>query len=191
MDDQGFIVTDRPRQHGDAWDGLLQEHVRLHGRRFFHIAYGILRDAHAAEDACQAALLKGWTLRDRIAEAGALHAWLLRVVITESLRLLRRRRSEARLQRHLVGSAPDGMSPAERVEFDEAFRAALADLPETTQTVVVLRLVEGLSGNEVKRVLGCSASEVSRRLHYGMEYLRERLSKTYLQQDGQPYHALR
>ena len=52
-------------------------------------------------------------------------------------------------------------------------RTSIAELPEQTQLVIVLRLVEGMSGNEVKSLLGCSASEVSRRLHNGMDHLRQ------------------
>jgi DNA-directed RNA polymerase specialized sigma24 family protein len=32
--------------------------------------------------------------------------------------------------------------------------------------------MEGLSGNDVKELLGCSASQVSRILHEGLEHLR-------------------
>jgi DNA-directed RNA polymerase specialized sigma24 family protein len=34
-----------------------------------------------------------------------------------------------------------------------------------------------MSGNEVKVILGCSASEVSRQLYLGMEMLRELLAE--------------
>ncbi len=67
----------------------------------------------------------------------------------------------------------------ESVDFSDCFANALAELPELTQTVVVLRLVEQLSGKEVKAILGCSGSEVSRRLHAGMDHLRERLAGAY------------
>ena len=32
--------------------------------------------------------------------------------------------------------------------------------------------MEGLAGNDVKELLGCSAAEVSRQLHRGLEQLR-------------------
>ena len=75
------------------------------------------------------------------------------------------------------------MERDERAELRGMLEDSLAELPEPTQVVVVLRLLEGMAGNEVKAVLGCSASEVSRRLHHGMEHLRQRLSKTYTVSD--------
>jgi DNA-directed RNA polymerase specialized sigma24 family protein len=54
--------------------------------------------------------------------------------------------------------------------------AALRELPDLTRAVVVLRIMQGMSGNEVKGLLGCSAAEVSRRLYSGMEQLRTLLS---------------
>jgi RNA polymerase sigma-70 factor (ECF subfamily) len=157
---------------------MLLEQMRLHGRRLFRIAYGILGESHAAEDTCQQVILKAWELRDQVRDPAALQGWLMRVTVTESLQLVRRRRTDWKLRDMDPPRTPEGMSPMERAEFREVLHAALADLPELTRTVVVLRLIQGMSGNEVKAVLGCSASEVSRRLHHGMEYLRERMART-------------
>ena len=54
---------------------------------------------------------------------------------------------------------------------------AMDRLPETARMVVALRVMHGLSGNEVKDLLGCSAGEVSRQLHRGMEQLRGLLAE--------------
>lgn len=173
-------MTQQLRQPAGDWDRVLIDQIRAHGRQFFRVAYGILRDSHAAEDTCQQVLLRAWELRDRIVDPTALQAWLLRVTVTESLQVVRRRKSEIHARAELEKTPSDGMSEAEKAEFREVFHAALCELPELTQVVVVLRSVQGMSGNEVSRMLNCSASEVSRRLHHGMEYLRERMSETYM-----------
>jgi len=56
--------------------------------------------------------------------------------------------------------------------------AALATLPEALREVLVLRMMQGISGNEVAELLGISAAEVSRRLHAGMQRLREFLGES-------------
>jgi RNA polymerase sigma-70 factor, ECF subfamily len=183
-------VTMQPRQPADDWERMLREQARLHGRQFFRVAFGILRDTHAAEDACQHVLMKAWELRERIRDPVALQAWLLRVIVTESLQMVRRRKSELHAYGEYVPDSGAQMSEADRAEFRELFHAALADLPEQTQVVVVLRLIDGMTGNEVKNLLACSASEVSRRLHHGMEYLRERMARTYLGCDKDTRHAM-
>jgi len=140
------------------------------------LAYGILRDAHAAEDVCQQAFLRACECGPATGQSAALHAWLAKVVVNESLQLLRRKKCERSVLQNASWSrqatAQSGANPGVR----EQVMVALAELPETTRLVVVLRIMEGISGNEVKELLGCSASEVSRRLYLGVEELRTRLT---------------
>ncbi|NLX21279.1 MAG: sigma-70 family RNA polymerase sigma factor [Phycisphaerae bacterium] len=151
-------------------------------RRCFRLAWGVLRDVHAAEDVCQEAFLKAMQKQAQIRDPNALAGWLLRVVVNESLALLRRRQVDERARDKLKADGPHAeasLDGAEREEFTVQFQRVLGELPLQTQTVVVMRLVEGMSGNEVSRVLSCSPSEVSRRLHTGLEHLRQRLGSIY------------
>ena len=162
----------------ETWGALLGERVREDGRLYFLLAFGVLRDAHGAEEACQQAMLKAWDQRGRI-EPGKLRAWLARVVVNESLYVARRRKVErswadAQAPRH---AEPGGPAPLEAMATREAVTLAMDRLPETARTVVALRVMQGLSGNEVKELLGCSAAEVSRQLHAGMEQLRGLLAE--------------
>ena len=161
----------------ESWSALLAERVREDGRLYFRVAYGVLRDPHGAEEACQQAMLKAWDHRDRI-EPATLRAWLARVVLNESLYVARRRKVE---QRWMAARAhPDagpGPTSLDALATREAVMLAMDRLPETARTVVALRVMHGLSGNEVKDLLGCSAGEVSRQLHRGMEQLRGLLAE--------------
>ena len=116
--------------------------------------------------------MKAWQHRGLLRHRGALGSWLVRVVTNESLRVLRRRKVVARATVRQGLSLTRPMGPDEQVELKDTVMVALGELPERTRLVVVLRLMQGRSGNEVKQMLGCSASQVSRRLHEGMEYLR-------------------
>ena len=175
------------------WQRVLAEAIARHGRRCYRIAWGVLRDAHAAEDVCQQAFLKAWEMQDRIREPGALGGWLLRVVCTESLQILRRRKSDQRYQELAARRGPGepAFSEAERGEFIEKVREGIGELPPSTQAVVALRLIEGLSGNEVSAIMGFGAPEVSRRLHLGLEHLRRRLAGTYALDAGRGGHEMR
>jgi RNA polymerase sigma-70 factor (ECF subfamily) len=165
-----------------GWGALLSEQIRQHGRLFYRLAYGVLGDAGAAEDACQQALLKAWEQRDRVqAQQGgaALRGWLARVVVNESLQAARRRKTE--LRANAARTQADAAAPApaprhEQADLRKAVLAALEHLPETPRLVVALRVMQDMSGNEVKDLLGCSAAEVSRQLHHGMELLRPLLA---------------
>jgi RNA polymerase sigma-70 factor (ECF subfamily) len=160
-----------------TWASLLAEQIRQNGRLFFRLAFGVLRDAASAEDVCQQAFSKAWEHRVEIAGAESIRGWLAKVVINESLAVVRCRKAE---QRALSSRAEidRGLSnaPEAGTELRESVLAALDRLPETPRLVVALRLMQGISGNEVKAILGCSASEVSRQLYLGMEMLRELLA---------------
>ena len=143
------------------------------GRLFFRLAFGVVRDAAAAEDACQQAMMKAWAQRDRIDNPQTLRAWLARTVVNESLQIARRVRIERRVLNHHAISAEGVVAGAEGGFGDrEAVLRAMEQLDEEVRAVVTLRIIEGLSGNEVKDLLGCSAAGVSRRLHEGLEQMR-------------------
>lgn len=160
---------------GDGgWRTLLSEQFSQSGRLLYRLAYGILRDAPAAEDACQQALLKAWERRDELRDAARLRSWLARVVVTESLQARRRQKIERRVL-VLQGGEPQ-QTEIGPLGLRESVLAAMQQLPEQARLVVALRLMQGVSGNEVKDLLGCSAGEVSKQLHRGMKILRELLA---------------
>lgn len=142
----------------------------------FKIARRIVGDAASAEDVCQQVYLKALNARDRIQDPALLAGWLTRVVINESLDVLRvrKRQRKAYEARGEVGWAgPSPASDQESVELREHVASLLERLDEPVRTVVVMRTMQGMSGNEVKRTLGCSAALVSRRLHQGLDQLRK------------------
>jgi RNA polymerase sigma-70 factor (ECF subfamily) len=161
-----------PLNESRAWD----EYVRQNGRRLFVVAYRILRDEAAAADACQQALCRAWACRAQLRDPGALGAWIHRAVTNECYGLLRKRRLRDGLSLDRQGEpGARGAPPQQAWEHGRDIQEALDALPAKTRAVVVLRLVHGYSGNEASECLGVGASEISRRLHEGMESLRRLL----------------
>jgi RNA polymerase sigma-70 factor (ECF subfamily) len=161
-------------QSDEQWRELLADQVRQHARLWFRLAYDILRDSHAAEDVCQQALLRGWSNRQRLREPGLLRSWLARTVINESLAMLRRGKTEKRVLDDRLRLGDSHATPDDALATREAVMIRLDELSEDVRAVVALRIMQGMSGNEVKDLLGCSASQVSRMLHEGLEQLRSR-----------------
>jgi RNA polymerase sigma-70 factor, ECF subfamily len=161
--------------HGQSdrdWRELLAEQVRQHARLWFRLAYDVLHDAHAAEDVCQQALLRAWSNRDQLRDAGQLRAWISRTVVNESLQVLRRRRVEVRARDHHAKPEVTRELPDDPIAAREQVVMGLEALSEPVRAVVALRIMEGMSGNNVKELLGCSAAQVSRMLHEGLDQLR-------------------
>jgi RNA polymerase sigma factor (sigma-70 family) len=164
---------------------ILSEQVRQSGRLLFRVAYGLLRDAAGAEDVCQQTFMNAWEHRGQIRSPAALRSWLATTVTNRSLEVLRRRRTEQRVLRLDLASRSDieGLRVHEG-ELRDAILDGLAKLPEQTRLIVVLRVMRGLSGGEVKDLIGCSASEVSRQLHRGLEQLRHLLPELETEING-------
>ncbi len=170
-------MDDRPVDDPE-WKSVLSDQVRHNGPLFFRLAYGVLRNRDAARDACQQALLKACKHHQNFREAGKIKSWLARVVVNESLLMRRRGGIEKRVLARHGPTLSARISTAEPVnaEMRESVLAALEKLPEDLRLVVALRKMEGLSGNQVKDLLGCSAGEVSKQLHRGLELLQGLLS---------------
>jgi len=167
---------------GAEWRKRIGEQVADNGRLFFDLAFRVLRDAGAAEDVCQQALLKALQAQDELRGSDSLKAWLARVVVNESLQIHRRQKIEQQALRR-AAAVPTDPDPPEP-DLRPSVLRAVAQLPDTTRVVVTLRLLHGMSGNQVKDLLACSAVEVSRQLHRGMEQLRQSLSEWEHSKEG-------
>ena len=160
-------------EEDQQWLGRLDSHVRQHGRFYHGLAYGVLGNQENAADVCQQAFLRAWEHRGRIRDCTALRSWLARVVLNESFCLLRRSRTEQRVLKDLAHAAAVPPGPAALAERRDLALVALAQLPEPIRDVVALRLIQGMSGNQVSELLGTSPWDVSRRLHEGLDRLRQ------------------
>ncbi|HSZ55558.1 MAG TPA: sigma-70 family RNA polymerase sigma factor [Tepidisphaeraceae bacterium] len=156
---------------GDAqWRALLAEQFGQSSRLLYRLAYGILREPGSAEDACQQALTRAWERRGELRDPALLQSWLARVVVTESLQTRRRGQIERRVLSDPARQPHE--QPPPDTDLREGVLKAMEQLPEQARLIVALRVMQGVSGNDVKDLLGCSAAEVSRQLHRGLEMLR-------------------
>jgi RNA polymerase sigma-70 factor, ECF subfamily len=149
---------------------LLAGLVESHGWLYYKLAYRVLRHRQAARDACQQAFVKAIERLKELRSVHSLNAWISTVVIREALQMRRRLEIESRV---LAKYGSSDFAPEEEDWISrEAVREALLQLPDETRTIVVYRIVEKLSGAEVKKIMGCSESHISRQLHHGMDLLR-------------------
>jgi RNA polymerase sigma-70 factor (ECF subfamily) len=180
MDEQAFVDA---ACQGDvpAFNQLV---LRYQGVAY-NVAFRILGQADAAEDATQEAFLSAYraigTLR-----GGSFQNWLLRIVTNECLDQLRtgKRRSMLALDglpaepEYLSHLADPGESPHQAVERQELARVlqeAILALPPGQRSVVVLADVQGLTYQEVAEVLAISVGTVKSRLSRARGSLRDRL----------------
>lgn len=136
-----------------------------------------------AEDALQDGLLAAWRGAATFRRDSAVRTWLFQVLVHACRRRQRRRSGEP--SRHdpveQAGEIPGPEShPDERLaarQVGEAIDAALAAMPEEAREVLVLRDVDGLSGDETAAALGLSLAAMKSRLHRARLELKERVER--------------
>lgn len=148
--------------------------VALHRGPVYRLALRLTGQGALAEDVLQETFLVALRSLEKWRGEGSLRAWLYS--IARSRALMAHRRTEARAEESVpleeLGLAAGwGLPPSDalgrRLEAREALEAGLGRLEAEEREVVVLRDVEGLSGEEAAAVLGLSLPAMKSRLHRG------------------------
>jgi RNA polymerase sigma-70 factor (ECF subfamily) len=162
-------------------DDALALLVRAHHDRVYRFGRRVCRDDYDADDAVQEAFRKLAARPDVARDPGVL-SWLFAVVRQTCLRLLRPFARERRALGERVNELDDVPSAAlgpqaalEQWRLVHAVHAAIADLDPMHREVLVLRDLEGLTGEEAARALGLPEATMKTRLHRARAELRERL----------------
>src|SRR5262249_11699191 len=139
--------------------------MRRYNRRLYRIARSILSNDDVAEEAVRTAYVRAFANLDRYEPAGKFGAWLARLAFNES----------QTLRRHVAGVPPltvvqstpatSGDTQDSTIVSRQQLEDAIDALPEVFRTVLVLRVVEDLSGVEVAVCLGLNETTVRTRLY--------------------------
>jgi RNA polymerase sigma-70 factor (ECF subfamily) len=180
---------------------LLAELATTPARKGYGIAYDLLGNRAEAEEAVQDALARACESIGDLRDPAAAPAWFLRIVTTQCLRNLRRRR----LKRKLLGwwpganepetdAAPSrpietgtediaermhasgGPAPREALEDQQALGALfgrLGDLSPQQRTALILRYGHDMPVAEVAEMLGVELATVKTHLVRGLARLRD------------------
>ena len=166
------------------------ELVNRHYRRAVRVAFGILKDAHDAEDVVQDAFSRVYRRLATFDGGASFYTWLYRIVVNLSIDTLRKRKRDRRIDNQADDAAralelgrgawpgfddtcPDGA--AERRDLAKKLRRAFQDLPEIHQAVLMLRELEGLSYEEIAKTLGIKKGTVMSRLFNARRIMQTRL----------------
>ncbi len=134
----------------------------------YRIAYSIVRDRAAAEDAAQESCATVHRSIATLRSAGAFRVWFYRIVAREALRQTR-------------SSALQTAQGAEQVPTDRESRIdvsrALGSLAPDLRAAVVLHYYAELTSKEIGAVLGVAAATVRFRLMLARRHLKPLLSE--------------
>jgi RNA polymerase sigma-70 factor, ECF subfamily len=161
-------------QHGDA--GAFAAVVRRWQRPVARFLARLLGPAAPVADLTQDVFVRAHQAIGRYRETGAFSTWLYQIALNLARDAARRAsRAPVRLPDEVPATAAGVETVWERQELADAVAAALADLPAPLREVLVLRHYEGLSFEQMGRVLGIPASTLKSRFAVALGRVRKRL----------------
>jgi RNA polymerase sigma-70 factor, ECF subfamily len=167
-------------------EAAYEQLVRAESRHLLTVARRLLRNEEDAQDAVQQAFLSAFRALPTFNGHCRLSTWLHRIVTNAALMKLRSRsrRPEESIEDLLPRFQDDGhhveqyqewtLPPDARIARHETrmgIRAAIAQLPDSYRTVLLLRDIEELSTEETAQVLGLNTNTVKIRLHRARQAL--------------------
>jgi len=162
-------LVERARRGDDVAFGEL---VDTDGNRCFAIAYRILRDVDAAQDAVQQAFLLAWRDLPRLRNIERYDVWLHRLLVNACYEESRRRRRWSGRIRELPVDGPAAPDPMVSVVDRDLIERVFARLTPEHRAVFVLHHYAGLPVATIAEVVGVPVGTVKSRLHHATRSLR-------------------
>ena len=170
---------------------------RRYQHKAFAVAVGILRREQDALDVVQESFIKVFQHLDSFQGSSSFYTWLYRIVTNKAIDLLRRRGKASETsfddmvgrKEAMVVDAGDlapsrtGADPHRQIarrELIDHVNRALDTLSPTHRAVIMLREQQGLSYEEMSKVMKCSKGTIMSRLHHARKNLQSALAP-YLQ----------
>ncbi len=146
--------------------------ARENAKRLYAHAAVMLRNASDAEDAAEEALYKLFKRNKPFESEEHCRAWLIRVTINESLKILRRRKRYTDDPEELEKITKQFGYPEQSELFE-----AVSSLEGKYKSVILLYYYEDMSAEKTAKALGISRTAVTTRLDRARKLLRGELER--------------
>ena len=154
--------------------------------RLVYSVYKFLKDFELAQDIAQEAFIKAYKNIEKFRGDSQFYTWIYRIAINTAKNVVstKARKSEVydneTTDQLLSESAttpenPENILQAEQLRSE--INKALQNLPEDIRVTLSLREFDGLSYEEIAKVLECPIGTVRSRIHKGREMLDQTFSK--------------
>lgn len=163
--------------------------ITAHETALLRYVTRLVNDADAAKDVVQETFLKLFRVWQNGARAtDNLRLWLYRVAHNAAIDYIRREQRRRRLheQEALERVAPDPTDPNDPPERVQIVMGHLRCLDLAERQVLLLRIQEGLSYQEISLITGRTKGNIGCILHHAVKKISESLKKAGLIQKGGP-----
>ncbi|HON07826.1 MAG TPA: sigma-70 family RNA polymerase sigma factor [Verrucomicrobiota bacterium] len=181
------ITLVKRSQNGDleAYDEL----VRRYQERIYNIIYNMTANRDITDDLAQETFIKAFRAIKSFKGDSSFYTWLYRIAVNKTLNHIKNRKEGIAMSLNSVDinveNHPDLVSlindktPLREInlnEIQEKLNIALLKLSEKHRLVVIMHDVEGMSHDEIAKILDCNSGTVRSRLFYARQQLQQLLS---------------
>lgn len=174
-------------QGGDlaAYDDL----VRRYQERIYATVYHMTSNHEDANDLAQDAFIKAYRAINSFKGDSSFFTWVYRIAVNKTLNFLKQRKKRAFMSLNdldfnaehdpdLVALISDKTPRRDLglAELQEQLNEAMRKLSDTHRLVVTLHDVQGLSHDEISKIMDCNTGTVRSRLFYARQQLQAYLS---------------
>jgi len=180
------VLVERARQGDlDSYDAL----VRRYQERIYATVYHMTANHEDASDLAQEAFIKAFQALRSFKGGSSFYTWVYRIAVNKTINFLKQRKNRNHLSLDDLDlnaeHDPDLVAlisektPRREInlsELQEKLNTAMLKLSETHRLVVTLHDVQGLSHEEIAKIMGCNIGTVRSRLFYARQQLQAHLS---------------
>ncbi|NSW55811.1 MAG: sigma-70 family RNA polymerase sigma factor [Armatimonadetes bacterium] len=185
----GLSGTVEPTTDADDFARIVEQNYQ----RVYSVIFRMIEDREEAEDLTQDTFVNAYRAFDSFRHESQVYTWLYRIAVNLTKNRLdrrrRRRNSEGPSLDEPVAMEDDELSrqvedfrrapdrSAENAELERILSEEVIRLRPEYKEVVILRDYEGLSYEQIARVVGCSVQAVKSRLFRARSVLRRALAE--------------
>ena len=154
------------RLTNEEFDILINKYYNM----LFAIAYKYTRDTFNSEDAVQDTFLKLYRAHKGFESDEHMKNWLVRVIINESINVLKRNKKILLIDQEHINNLPD-TSDADRK--NEEIWHCVCKLKESYKTIIILYYYENYNLKEIASILKITETNASSRLDRARKKLKQ------------------
>ena len=162
--------------------------VEKYQRKLARLLSRFVRDPSEVEDVTQEAFIKAYRALPAFRGDSAFYTWLYRIGINTAKNYLMALGRRAPTSTEIEAEEAEGYEEADQLrdintpesvllsnEIGATVNATIAELPEELRTAIQLREIEGMSYEDIARIMDCPIGTVRSRIFRAREAIAERL----------------
>jgi RNA polymerase sigma-70 factor (ECF subfamily) len=185
LPNENELVTKARRGDLGAYDQLVQRYQE----RVYRTLYHMTSNHEDANDLAQEAFIKAYQALKSFKGGSSFYTWVYRIAVNKTLNFLKQRKNRSHMSLNDLDfnteNNPDLVAlisektprrEAGLSELQEKLNEAMLTLSETHRLVVTLHDVQGLSHEEIAKIMDCNVGTVRSRLFYARQQLQGQLA---------------